>query len=121
MEPESSLPSSENPATQVIPNLGHTNPVHTLQPYSKYILILSSHVRLGNPNDLLPSDLLIVSKGARCRAPHTVPNKSKWTCFSIQWLYKTPSPFRLNMLPVNYLVEWPNFIGTNTTKFPRFA
>jgi hypothetical protein len=54
MEPEGSLPSSEEPSTGPYPETNKSNPQHASY-LSKPILILSTHLRLGLPSGLLPS------------------------------------------------------------------
>ena len=55
MEPESSLPHSQAPATCPYPEPTPSSPTQPLPTSSKSILILSSHLRLGLPNGLFPS------------------------------------------------------------------
>jgi hypothetical protein len=58
MEANGSLPRSQEPIP--CPDLSHINPVHAPLPtFWNYILILSSHLRLGLPNGLFPSGLPI--------------------------------------------------------------
>jgi len=53
MEPEGPLPHSTETAT--VPVLSQINPVHVPDPTSiRFILILSSRLRLGLPSDLFP-------------------------------------------------------------------
>jgi len=60
MEPEGSLPLSQEPAACPYPQPARS--VHTPQPTSwRPILILSSHLRLGLPSGLFPSALHIKS------------------------------------------------------------
>jgi hypothetical protein len=56
MEPEGSLPRSQDPETSPYPE--QTNPVRTVRPISLLpVLILSSHLRLGLPTGVFPSAL----------------------------------------------------------------
>jgi hypothetical protein len=52
MEPEGSLPYSNKPATGPYPK-----PAEFSSPHRSSILMLSSHLRLGLPSGLFPSDL----------------------------------------------------------------
>jgi hypothetical protein len=53
MEPEGSLPCSQQPSTGLYPEPDQSNP--SIPPYlSKVHLILSTHLRLGLPSGLLP-------------------------------------------------------------------
>jgi hypothetical protein len=52
MEPEGSMPCSREPST--FPILRHINPIHAISLRS--ILILSTHLHLGLPSGLFPSD-----------------------------------------------------------------
>jgi len=54
MEPECSLPHSQVPATRPTPNQLHPVPTPT-SPSWRFILILSSHLRLRLPSGLFPS------------------------------------------------------------------
>jgi hypothetical protein len=54
MEPESSLPESQVPATCLYPEPTPSSP-HNSPTFRKSILILSSNLRLGLPNGLFPS------------------------------------------------------------------
>jgi hypothetical protein len=57
MEPEGSLPCSQEPATCPYPEPNETNP-HPPNPVSlRSIFMLSSHLRLGLRSGLLPSGL----------------------------------------------------------------
>jgi hypothetical protein len=54
MEPEGSLPCSQNPATDPYPEPDYSRPYpHSI--FLRLILILSSHLRLGLPSGLFPS------------------------------------------------------------------
>jgi hypothetical protein len=55
MEPEGSLPCSQEPATGHYPELHASSPHLSILFLLKSILILSSHLRLGLPNGLFPS------------------------------------------------------------------
>ena len=55
MEPEGSLPLSQVPATCPYPEPARSSPYPNI-PLLKIILILSSHLRLGLPSGLFPSD-----------------------------------------------------------------
>ena len=44
-------------STQIVPTLSHIHPLHALPTVFRPILILSSHLRLGLPGGLFPSDL----------------------------------------------------------------
>jgi hypothetical protein len=56
MEPEDSLPCSQEPSTG--PYLHQINPIHTIPFYLRSILILPINLRLGLPSGLLPSGFL---------------------------------------------------------------
>jgi len=73
MEPEGSLPYSQVPANCHYPE--PARPVHTpTSRYWSYILILSSHLRLGLPSGLFPS-------GFPTRTPYTLlPSPIRATC-----------------------------------------
>jgi hypothetical protein len=74
MEPEGSLPCSQEPSTGPYPEPDQTIPSHLISLRS--ILVLSTHLRLGLPNGLFPSDfptnnlylLLFSSISATCTA-----------------------------------------------------
>jgi hypothetical protein len=54
MEPEGSLPCSQEPSTGPYPELDQS--AHITQFYlSRCILILFTHLRLGHPSDIFPS------------------------------------------------------------------
>jgi hypothetical protein len=55
MEPEGSLPCSQEPSTGPYPEPDQSNPAISL----RSILILSTHLRLGFPSGLLPSALCL--------------------------------------------------------------
>jgi len=57
MEPEGSLPHSQVPATCLYPGPARSTPYPPHPTTWRSILILSSHLRLGRPNDLFPSGL----------------------------------------------------------------
>jgi hypothetical protein len=53
MEPEGSLPCSQEPSTGPYPEPDRSNPHHSIP--LRFILILSTHLRLGLPGGLFPS------------------------------------------------------------------
>jgi hypothetical protein len=53
MEPEGSSPCSQEPSP-LVPTLSQIDPVHIIPSYLRYILILSTHLRLGLPSGLFP-------------------------------------------------------------------
>jgi hypothetical protein len=55
MEPESSLPCSQEPSTGPYPEPGRFSPYH---PILSLFLTLSTHLRLSLPNCLFPSSFL---------------------------------------------------------------
>jgi hypothetical protein len=56
MEPEGSLPCSQEPSTGPYPEPDKSSSYH---PILRSILILSSNLRLGLPSDLFPSDFFL--------------------------------------------------------------
>jgi hypothetical protein len=54
MEPEGSLPCSQEPSP-LVPIISQINPIQTIRTYLRSILILSTHLRLGLPSGLFPS------------------------------------------------------------------
>jgi hypothetical protein len=65
METESSLPFSQQPPTGPYPEPDESSPYHQNLPLLKYILILSTHLRLGLNSGLISSELF-VKKLKRC-------------------------------------------------------
>jgi hypothetical protein len=55
MEPEGSLPCSQELSTGPYPEADRSSPYHPILSPLRSILILSTHLRLGLPNGLLPS------------------------------------------------------------------
>jgi hypothetical protein len=74
MEPESSLPYSQVPATCPYPEPAPSPPTSW-----RSLLILSSHLRLGLPNSLFPSGF---PTNTLCTLPHTrhMPSPSHYIC-----------------------------------------
>jgi hypothetical protein len=54
MEPEVSLPSSQEPSTDFYPEPDRSSPYHPIASL-RSILILHTHLRLGLPSGLFPS------------------------------------------------------------------
>jgi hypothetical protein len=87
MEPEGSLPCSQEPSTGPYPDRDQSSPYHPIISL-RTILILSSHLRLRLPNDLFPSGLPIKILHAFLCAPFVLralptASSSTWSF----WLY----------------------------------
>jgi hypothetical protein len=54
MEPEGSLPCSQEPSTGSYPEPDQPNPYHLIPSLLRSILIVSTHLRFGFPSGLLP-------------------------------------------------------------------
>jgi hypothetical protein len=54
MEPEGSLPCSQEPSTGPYPEPDRSSPYHPILSLLRSILILSTHLRLGLPSGLFP-------------------------------------------------------------------
>jgi hypothetical protein len=55
MEPGGSIPCSQEPSTGTYPEPYQSNPLHPILSLSRYIWILSTHLRLGLRSGLFPS------------------------------------------------------------------
>jgi hypothetical protein len=55
MEPEGSLPSSQDLSTSTYPEPDQSSPQHSMLSLQRFTLMLSIHLRLGLPSGLLPS------------------------------------------------------------------
>jgi hypothetical protein len=77
MEPEGSLSCSQEPSTGPYPEPDHANPSHPILSLVRSILMLYTHLRLGLPSGLFPSD------------------------FPTNILYAFFSPFVLHALPIS--------------------
>jgi hypothetical protein len=58
MEPEGSLLCSQEPSTSPYPEPDESSPYNPIVFILRLSLILSSHLRLGSPNDLFPFSFL---------------------------------------------------------------
>jgi hypothetical protein len=58
MEPEGSLPCSQEPSTGPYTEPDQSNPYHTIRSLLRSISLLSTHLRLGLPTGLFPSGFL---------------------------------------------------------------
>jgi hypothetical protein len=57
VEPVGLLPCSQEPSTGPYPDPDQSNVYHPILFLKRFILILSTHLHLGHPNDLLPSGI----------------------------------------------------------------
>ena len=97
MEPEGSLPHSQGPATCPYPEADQSSPCP--HPTSwRSILILSSHLRLGLPSGLCPSDFPTETLYTSLFSPYVLhvppisffstwsPEQYLWGCISTWWV-----------------------------------
>jgi hypothetical protein len=76
MEPEGSLPRSQEPSTGPYPEPDRSNPYQPILSLVRSILILSTHLRLGLPSGLL-------------HLPKTQNKNELFCCTEVEIIYET--------------------------------
>ena len=110
MEPEGSLPHSQQPATSPYPKPVHSPPFHLLKIY----FILSWNLRLGVPGGFFPSGLLTKALYAPLLSPLRAtclahPNSIWWGMQIIKLLVMYSSPFPSYLVPLRHpILEHPH-------------
>ena len=116
--PKGSLPCLQVPATCLYPEPDQSSPLPCHSTFLRFILIWSSHLRLGLPSDLFPSGFptktpyvpLLSPVYATCPAHFILPYLITWIIFGMEYRLLSSSLCSFLHSPVTSSLLGPNIL-----------